>query len=448
MYTGALLDNSANEFFLGFAHKDAAGFAEGLYIFVTTTESEPVNFTISAVRFSFTGVATSTSSTQVSIPTTLEVEDSNDRDKGIRIKAEGDKIIGVYGLSYSRFSSDAFLALPCSNLPGDMYEYFAVTYTVLMTQFANYSALILIVACENDTRVTIDTPTQSLDEVLQQQQTYQIASLEDLTGTRIVSNKPISVFGAQECANVPVEVQFCDHLTEQIPPTATWGSRFMVGSLLGRNSGERIRVISSQGTSITFNCTSFNNSMVYSLPNPGDWMEFEIQVDNYCSIEASSPIYVSQFASGASIDDIDGNRIGDPFVMMIPPIEQYSNNYVLKAIPEFMFNYITIYVAPEYFQPEHIFVDDSTIDEWFAVNCALSETLCGYITRVSVTSGDHRLYHEDSLARVGVSAYGFNGANAYGYPGGLRLTPVQSKHACGLHMHVWFELLKYLQWQL
>ena len=72
-----------------------------LYIFVTTTESEPVNFAISAVGFSFTGVATSTSSTQVSIPTTLEVEDSNDRDKGIRVKAEGDKTIVVYGLILS-----------------------------------------------------------------------------------------------------------------------------------------------------------------------------------------------------------------------------------------------------------------------------------------------------------------------------------------------------------
>ena len=115
--------------------------------------------------------------------------------------------------------------------------------------------------------------------------------------------------------------------------------------------------------------------------------------------------------------------------MMIPPIEQYSNNYVLQTLQGFESNYLTIYVAPEHFQPEHIFVDNSNINAslWITVNCALSEAVCGYITQVNITTGDHRLYHEDSSARVGVSAYGFNNVNSYGYPGGLRLSPVQCK---------------------
>ena len=415
-----MLESSANEFFLGFAtNHQGQGVPEELSIFVTTTESEPVAFAVSAVNFSFTGTATSTSSVKVAIPTTLQVAlGNNDRNKGIRVKAEGDRTIVVYGLSYSSATSDAFLALPCSNLAVDEYEYFAVSYSLN----GHGSSLILIVACGNDTLVT--TPTESF--VLQQQQTYQIDSLlVDLTGTRVVSNKPISVFGAHQCANVPDGVSFCDHLTEQIPPTATWETRFLIASLLGRQSGERIRVISSRGATFTLNCTSFTSPRDYSLLSPGDWEEFEIQADDFCSIESSSPIYVSQYASGTSVD----NRPGDPFVMMIPPIEQYSNNYVLQALPEFEGNYLTIYVAPEYFQPESIFVDSSSIDasQWITVNCPLTEVVCGYITRVNITSGEHRLYHEDSSARVGVSAYGFNQGNSYGYPGGLRLTPIQCK---------------------
>ena len=415
-----MLETSANEFFLGFAtnHRSQFGVPEELSIFVTTAESEPVAFAASAVGFSFTGTATSTSSVKVAIPTTLQVSlGNNDREKGIRVKAEGDRTIVVYGLSYQTFTSDAFLALPCSNLAVDEYEYFAVSYSLN----GDGSLLILIVACENDTLVT--TPTDSF--VLQQQQTYQIDSLDDLTGTRVVSNKPISVFGAHKCADVPVGASCCDHLTEQIPPTVTWGSRFLIASLLGRESGERIRVISSRGAIFTLNCSSFTSPINYSLPSPGDWEEFEIQADNYCSIKSSSPIYVSQYASGSSVDD----RPGDPFAMMVPPIKQYSNNYVLQALPEFEGNYLTFYVVPKYFQPESIFVDSSKVDasQWITVNCALSEAVCGYIARVSVTSGDHRLYHKESSARVGVSVYGFNQANSYGYPGGLRLTPVQSK---------------------
>ena len=157
---GALLESSANEFFLGFS-SSLNGQTLELSIFVTTTESEPVNFAISAVGFSFTGTATSNSSTQIAIPNTFEVQNVIDREKGIRVKAEGDRTIVVYGLSYQEFLSDAFLALPCSSLPVDEYEYFAVTYTVV----SNWNALILIVACEDDTLVT--TPTESF--VLQQQ---------------------------------------------------------------------------------------------------------------------------------------------------------------------------------------------------------------------------------------------------------------------------------------
>ena len=196
LYSGALLESSSNEFFLGFATNFQS--PDELSIFVTTVESEPVAFAVSAVGFSFTGTATSNSSLKVAIPTTLQVSlGNNDREKGIRVKAEGDKTIVVYGLSYRLASSDAFLALPCSNLAVDEYEYFAVSYSLS----GDGSSLILIVACENDTLVT--TPTESF--VLQQQQTYQIdSSLVDLTGTRVVSNKPISVFGAHQCADIPV----------------------------------------------------------------------------------------------------------------------------------------------------------------------------------------------------------------------------------------------------
>ena len=413
------MESSANEFFVGFASNLNDQSITELSIFVTTTEQEPVTFAISAFGFSFTGIATSTSSAKIAIPATLEVQNSYDRNKGIRVKAEEDKTIVVYGLSYLQLSSDAFLALPCNRLPVAEYEYYAVTYRTFFD--SNLNSLILIVACEDDTLVT--TPIESF--VLQQQQTYQIERSDlDLTGTRIVSTKPISVFGAHRCANVPVTRGYCDHLTEQIPPTATWGTRFLVASLLGRESGERIRFITSQGATITLNCTTMNR--VYSLRTPGAWTEDEIQVNNFCSIEATYPILVSQFASGGGFET---DNFGDPFVMMIPPIEQYSNNYVLRALPEFEGNYLTIYVAPEYFQPDRIFVNSSNINEsqWITVNCALSEAVCGYIARVSITSGDHRVYHEDSSARVGVSAYGFSRHSSYGYLGGLHLTTVECK---------------------
>ena len=54
-------------------------------------------------------------------------------------------------------------------------------------------------------------------------------------------------------------------------------------------------------------------------------------------------------------------------------------------------------------------------------------TICGYITYVSLTTGYHQLYHRDDEAHIGVSAYGFNSYNSYGYPGGLQFEPAQCK---------------------
>ena len=110
-------------------------------------------------------------------------------------------------------------------------------------------------------------------------------------------------------------------------------------------------------------------------------------------------------------------------------MEQFSNNYVFTILPTFRVNYITVYVAPEYFQPDRIYVDNTTLDSspWSQIYCSDS-IICGYITRVNLTmAGEHRLYHVDQDAKVGVSAYGFDNINSYGYTGGLKLAPLQCK---------------------
>ena len=419
-YTGTVTESSANEFFVAFSVNNGMGTGEFLQLFVTTPEPQPVNFVVSADSFSFIGTVTSNSSTTVNIPQSFEVTSTDDREKGIRVKAEENKNLVVYGLSYQDFTSDAFLALPCQTLPVNEYEYYAVTYTPLTPY--GLRSFILVVACEDNTIIT----TPDISFTLNRQQTYQIESTADLTGTRVTASKPVALFGASECSNIPFETFACDHLTEQIPPTATWGSRFLVASLLGRDSGERFRVVSSQGATVTVKCSTSDTPTSYSLPGAGSWSEFEIVPNSYCSIEASSPVYLAQYSLGLDADFLTG----DPFMMMIPPIEQYSNSYVFEALQDFVSNLITVYVTPEYFQPQRILLDGVMLDEWVSVSCALDETVCGYIVRVSVSSGEHLLFHQDSSAQVGVSVYGFNFFNSYGYPGGLRLTPVQ----CKLHL--------------
>ena len=424
------MDSSANEFFLGFSLNSLGDDEITLHLFVTTTESSPVGFTVNTTGFTYSGIASRNSSTNVTLPRSLQVRSDSERDKGIHVKAEGDKKIVVYGLNYREFSTDAFLAFPCNRLPVDEYEYYAVIYD----SPGNFQNTILIVACEDDTSVNVG---QSTSIILNRLQTYLIRSIDDLTGRRITANKPISFFSNSECADIPTGVSACDHLNEQLPPTSTWGRIFMAASLLGRRSGELFRIIAAQPpTNVTVNCTTFLEPVTYSLTAALNWQEFEITPSSFCSITSTGPILVAQFSLGSQRDRLP-NSVGDPFMMMLPPVEQFSNNYVFNVLPTFVVNYITVYVAPEYFQPDRIFVDNNSLNSslWSEIYCSGSIT-CGYITRVNLTTaGEHRLYHLDQDARVGVSAYGFNPHNSYGYPGGLKLTPVQCKCIYMHNMH-------------
>ena len=376
-----------------------------------------MNFSVTTLTgFNFNGTATRQSTTTVILPSSLQVQDSTERNKGIYIKAEGNKRIVVYGLNYRQFTSDAFLALPCERSTVDQYEYYALTYHGVTT----IPSTILIVACEDNT--TITTPLTTI--TLNRQQTYLIREFRDLSGTRVVSTKPISFFSGHECTNIPSGIGACDILTEQVPPTNTWGTSFLGASFLGKSSGALYRVLTaSDSTTVTVNCTTMTQPTTYTLSTAGSWQEFEALANSYCSIESNNPVLVMEYAKGFGLDNI-----GDPLMTMIPPVEQYSNNYVFNVLSEFSTNYITIYIAPEYFQQERIFVDDSNLlnNSWTAVYCSTG-TLCGYVTRQNLTAGEHRLYHTDADARVGVSAYGFNRYNSYGYPGGLQLIPVRCK---------------------
>ncbi len=381
-----------------------------MFLFITNPESSAVNFTIAPINISGN---VSTSSTRANIPSSFEVFSVNERNKGILVEADGN--INVYGLSFHQHTTDAYLALPCSKMAVDEYEYYGISYDTISSR----PSVILLVACENETVVKFDSSTIILNSM----ETYQIESDNDLTGTRITSSKPLSVFSGSDCANVPQGVRACDHLVEQVPPTVTWGSKFLVASLEGRFSGERIRVLSARAATVSVNCNTVVSVSEFQLQSGGSFREFEILINSFCSIESTSPVLVAQYAYGERSDGMGG-----PFMMIITPIEQFTNNYFGEAVPLFLSNYVTVYVSSEFFQTAQIVLDNSIVTGWRNVVCSSGE-ICGHISRTSVSTGAHSISHQNSSAVLGVSVYGFGSSSSYGYPGGMRLSPIQCN--CG-----------------
>ena len=148
-----------------------------------------------------------------------------------------------------------------------------------------------------------------------------------MTGTHIVSNQPISIFSGHECAySPPTQGVQCDHLVEQIPPTATWGRIFLTAPSADRKTGDIFKIVAPQENTV-INITCVNQAATVDTPIApkfnvtlgaarNSW-NFTAAATEYCSIEASKPILVAQLGVG------DVNIGVDTYMTLVPAVSQY-----------------------------------------------------------------------------------------------------------------------------
>ena len=421
---------------------------------ITTTESVPVSFTVSSSTGQiYSGTVTNGVARTVTLSSSFAVVDNTVRSKGVWIRAtDASKKLTVHGMNYASGTADGFVALPYYNYQKENYTYYAVSTLYNRLPFsASRLSVVLLIGCESNTELTITPNTDAIQippdlvrgsnspvtitsgssytVTLNRHQTFLLSSRMNLTGSKVVSNKLIAFFSGHECADVPVGVGYCDHLVEQLPPTLTWGREFFVVSSLGKTAGEQYKLITST-TTTTVVCYcytsggSVSQAFKTTLNGAGRSYEFHIAQNMFCSIQASGPILLVQFAIGAAHEP---SGYGDPFMVMIPPVEQYRQNYTFVTQSGFQ-NAITVTVASEFFNTGNITLNGNSLSSatWTRIYCSI-QTVCGYGTRVSLSVGRNFIYHRDPTARLGTFVYGFASYVSYGYPAGMQLDPISGK---------------------
>ena len=357
----------------------------------------------------------------------------DNRNRSIHVR--GDKPIAVIAFNWLSGSRGEYLVLPCRDYNITKYEYYAVSPTSNVG-----SSQILLVGCDNDINIII-TPSEavslpsdtqsSTDQlvnvskgtphhvVLHQGQTlYFGAPLIDLTGTHIVSNKPLTVISGHECGQVPIGVDYCEHMTQQIPPTVTWGKQFLLVPFEHRQSGQYTKLVTSQDyTTITISCNGSTTNVVIINSKGGNYTFF-FSSSQYCHIQANKPIIVVLFATGGSLDD---NR-GDPIMILVPPIEQYSSRY---DFPIFITDFVGISVTttPENFSPNFILFDGVPITNWVTILNS-SMDIVGYGTKIVTTGNPRRTVVHTGNGTLSVLLYGFKRGHGYGLLVGMMLMPI------------------------
>ena len=469
--------NEGNEFFVGFFRNRFGRTDEPEVIppvlWITTKESTPVNFTLSTIfGFLTSGVATPGEITYVDIPLGFVVFDSSvdsetdTRFKGIHIKAEDDRWIVVYGQNEEVASNDAYLALPIISLPaGRSYEYIAASIfgdsgTVPQAK----DSVALIIGTENDTEIILEPsvvirhplaliqqfipgiPVELRTVTIQRFQTFYLQVRGgDISGTRIIANKPISVFSGHECANVPLASEPCDILIEQLQPIDTWGTEVVTVPLRTR-SGDVLKVFASQdSTTVNVTYTDISSGMVTSNSFSftlnrngfrelgGTSIDATGAIADFALIQSNNPIAVFQFSRSFSTDN---NVISDPLMLSVPSCEQYRNSYGVAPAPfdpsiegtvsgrVAYVNYTNIAVPAEYFNASLITINDNPINasEFRPIRRA-DNTIWGYGAQLEL-DGVAIISHSDPNAALSVTLYGFSNQMSWGYTGGTGLAPV------------------------
>ena len=264
-------------------------------------------------------------------------------------------------------------------------------------------------------------------------------------GSHITSNAPITLISGHECGNVPHNVSQCDHMIEQVPPTLNWGKRFLLGPTAGRIADDIVKVVSSEAdTAINVSCiasasdatprTTFSQ---YSITEKGGTVNFTKSYSHgHCFMVSNQPVLVVKFTVGVSADRRT-NPKGDPFMVLIPAIEQYLNQMVFATAQQFQYSSLSLTHFLNVFVPEnvdtfnssHILLDGVAIaTEWVAIPCSTqtpgTTEICGYSTQVSLSGPQvaHRLAHSRPDGKVSGVVYGFDYKESYAYVAGLNLS--------------------------
>ena len=389
--------------------------------------------------------------------------------KGIRIKAQGNRRIVVFCQNEEMASNDGYLALPIISLSaGRSHEYIAASIRgdSGSAQEAKDSVA-LIIGTEDNTEIILEPssfishpyanlsngmfipglPVNFRTVIIQRFQTFYLQVRGgDISGTRIIANKPISVFSGHECANVPLASEPCDILIEQLQPIDTWGTE-VVSVPLRTRSGDLLKVFASEdSTTVNVAYTDISSGTVttdsFTLSRNG-FRELGNSalttgaISGFALIQSNNPIAVFQFSRSFTTDN---NIISDPFMLSVPSCEQYRDCYAVAPAPfnpatignvdarVAYVNYTNIAVPAEYFNASLITINNSPANasEFRPIRRA-DDSIWGYGAQLLLDEGAQEIRHQDPDAALSVTIYGFSNQQSWGCTGGIGLGPAASK---------------------
>jgi hypothetical protein len=318
------------------------------------------------------------------------------------------------------FIPEASLLLPLNSLG---QSHFAVGYAPVFPG----DGRVAVVGTVDGTTITTSGGTFSVDAF-----DVHVFTMEDATGFFVSSDEKISVFSGSVLASVPLGPWSADHLQEQVVPAASWGTSYVGGRHPMRVTASNTqpedvvwRVMSAvDDTTITLTPDVAGGAIV--LAGAGDYAEFET-TESFVA-QSDQPFMLVQYMSGClkvvpfpldANDRCNEPETGDPFMIQMPPIEQWLSRIPFSTDSSYPRDFVVIMreagVTVELsclgvVDASHFTAIPGTSYEVGSVE------LDGVTGEGNCEDGAHYLTAD---APVGVIVGGVDHAASYGYAGGL-----------------------------
>jgi hypothetical protein len=226
----------------------------------------------------------------------------------------------------------------------------------------------------------------------------------DLTGSEIVSDRPVAVFGGHACSFIPFNRWACDHLEEQLFPVTAWGKHY-VGTRAASTANPNLwRVISGHDDNqIDFSPTSVNGSVVL---NKGEWVEF-VTGEDFEAVGDEAFMMVG-FMVGQDFTE-ESTAVGDPAMALAVPVEQFRQSYVFLAPESYQQNYVNVIAK----SGATVLLDGDPVTGFTPLG-----TGEWGVAKVEIPGGTHTIT-TDGADGFGIAVYGVGSYTSYMYPGGL-----------------------------
>ena len=442
-----LLSNFGTNFYLGFIRQVA--YLSEPRIIIGTNSTNNINYAVKSLYSTLsTGEVNSSSAVTLAVSISWLISNSSysERHKGLHVSAST-PIYVISSLSREKGATATHQVLPGHQLHVDMYEYITVSYHSSEEQ---PWSLVLLIGNEDKTLVivtspvTVEFPVDPQDPgsgmfqlkpgyphtvTLNRMQTllfgHDGSIANDMTGTRILSSKPLTVISGNECATIAGHPTYCEPLATQILPVVSWGVEFVLSPMYRRTSGHYYKVVTAHNqTSVHLTC-SHTRHQPTMLSDVGSFVELGTASTDYCYLESNHPVLVVQLSFS---HETDGR--GDSSMTFIPSIDQFSNQHWFRTPAVYSSNndlttsYLNIIVLTSGdFSSNYAVYDGKHLKysmSWPTIRSGTGNVV-GYTFYTSAGVGDHLLTVNGTDTNTSIMGivYGFTDGSAYGFPTGI-----------------------------